>query len=155
MAINLDNQVLLLNEFKYAAGRFLWGLPAGHIKINENSVAGAKRELGEETGIIASNYLDKGVVNEYPTKDLHTVHVVVATGLQTSAVQKREDTETIDKLRFFSKSELHSVSRSSPAECTRLRLNRTRLIDELDSRRLSSMRPCHRRRLEVALLFYS
>src|SRR5438128_9238118 len=46
-----EARVLLVRQYRYAAGQYLWELPAGRIDKGENKLAAAKRELLEETGV--------------------------------------------------------------------------------------------------------
>src|SRR5690242_21727385 len=48
-----DSKVLLERQYRHAAGRFLYELPAGRIDTGENELRAAKRELLEETGFSA------------------------------------------------------------------------------------------------------
>jgi ADP-ribose pyrophosphatase len=48
--------VLLENQYRHAAQRYLWELPAGRIDKGEKDLAAAKRELREETGYSASSW---------------------------------------------------------------------------------------------------
>jgi ADP-ribose pyrophosphatase len=48
--------VVMERQFRQAAGRFLWELPAGKIEPNEDPLEGAKRELAEETGYQARKW---------------------------------------------------------------------------------------------------
>src|SRR5215471_3231396 len=48
--------VLLERQYRYAAKDHLWELPAGRIDPGENPLAGAKRELIEETGYRAKKW---------------------------------------------------------------------------------------------------
>src|ERR1700682_3256900 len=45
-----DGRVLLIRQYRPSVGEFLWELVAGRKEPNETSVAGARRELIEETG---------------------------------------------------------------------------------------------------------
>ena len=45
-----EPRVLLERQYRYAAQSYLWELPAGRIDPGESALAGAKRELIEETG---------------------------------------------------------------------------------------------------------
>jgi ADP-ribose pyrophosphatase len=53
-------RVLLERQYRYAAGRRMWELPAGRVDPGENHLAAAKRELLEETVYLARG-LRKGV----------------------------------------------------------------------------------------------
>lgn len=92
-------RVLLERQYRYAADRYLWELPAGHIDPGESPAAAAKRELLEETGLTAKLwkkalhfYVSPGILDE-------TMTVFLATGLTSGKAQPEED-ERI-QTRFF------------------------------------------------------
>ncbi len=90
-----QGKLVVLNEYKYAAGEILKVLPAGHKKEQENSIDAAKRELLEETGFSGDEFEDVGILRDYPTKDLHRVYVVRAKGVVKTAEAEHEETESI------------------------------------------------------------
>ncbi len=49
-------RVLLVKQYRYAAGRDIWEFSAGRIDEGENALAAAKRELIEETGYRAREW---------------------------------------------------------------------------------------------------
>jgi ADP-ribose diphosphatase len=51
-----DGRVVLVRQFRLAAGRPLWELPAGSLDRGETPLAGARRELAEETGYRSSSW---------------------------------------------------------------------------------------------------
>lgn len=51
---NLDELILIQNNYSLMKGEEKWGLPKGHREGNETYATCAKRELYEETGIITS-----------------------------------------------------------------------------------------------------
>jgi len=94
-----EQRVLLVRQYRYAAGRDLWELPAGRIDHDEAALPAAKRELLEETGYTAQNwqkalhfYSSPGFVDE-------TMTVFLARGLKRGTAQPEED-EFIRKRLF-------------------------------------------------------
>ncbi len=53
-----DPLIILERQYRHAAGQYLWELPAGKIEPNEDRLAGAKRELLEETGYTAEKWTE-------------------------------------------------------------------------------------------------
>lgn len=51
-----EPKILLERQFRYAAGEYLWELPAGSMDPGESALVGAKRELLEETGYSAKKW---------------------------------------------------------------------------------------------------
>ena len=91
--------VLLERQYRYAAGRRMWELPAGRVDPGENHLAAAKRELIEETGYTASRwqkalffYVSPGFLDESMT-------VYLASGLKKGVAQPEEDERIA--VRFF------------------------------------------------------
>lgn len=94
-----QQKVLLERQFRWAAGQYLWELPAGRIDDGETSIAGAKRELLEETGITAQRwkrlfrfYASPGFLDE-------TMDLFLATGLSKGKAKPEEDEQI--QTRFF------------------------------------------------------
>ncbi len=53
-----DPLVIMERQYRHAAGQYLWELPAGKIEPGEERLAGAKRELEEETGYAAAKWTE-------------------------------------------------------------------------------------------------
>jgi ADP-ribose pyrophosphatase len=51
-----DPWIVIERQYRHAANQFLWELPAGKLEAGEDSLAGAKRELEEETGYRANKW---------------------------------------------------------------------------------------------------
>ncbi len=56
VALDNNNQVCLLRQYRHAAGGWLWELPAGKIDSPESPQHTALRELQEEAGLIAKDW---------------------------------------------------------------------------------------------------
>ncbi len=104
VATDTDGKILVLREYKYAAGKYLLSLPAGHIKHDEQPLAAAKRELLEETGS-EGDCEELGILYDYPTKDLHKVYVIRVKNVKQKGQTSHEETESITH-EFISISQL-------------------------------------------------
>jgi ADP-ribose pyrophosphatase len=51
-----DPWIVIERQYRHAANQYLWELPAGKIDAGEEALAGAKRELAEETGYAAKKW---------------------------------------------------------------------------------------------------
>src|SRR5918992_3596193 len=76
-----DPQVLLLKQYRYAAGGFLYEIPAGRLDPGEEPVTCARRELREETGCEAERI--KHLCTFYTTPGFtdEKIHAFMAVGL--------------------------------------------------------------------------
>ena len=55
-AVTAAGEVILVRQYRLPAGRALWELPAGRREPGEDPLAGARRELEEETGLRARTW---------------------------------------------------------------------------------------------------
>ena len=61
-----DGKVIVERQFRYPLGRVITEIPAGKLdSFSENRLSAAKRELEEETGYTADEWIDMG--DYYPT----------------------------------------------------------------------------------------
>jgi len=93
-----DGRVLLIRQYRHAVGEFLWELVAGRKEPDETPVAGARRELIEETGYRAKRMRrlmrvipTPGFVNEW-------MWIFAAEGLQLGDAQPEEDEKITAKI---------------------------------------------------------
>ncbi len=86
-----EPRVLLEWQYRYAAGDYLWELPAGSIDGEESSLAAGKRELREETGYSAKSW--RKALFFYPSPGFvdETMTVFLATSLEPGEAQLEED----------------------------------------------------------------
>lgn len=92
-------RVLLEKQYRHAAQRYLYELPAGRIDKGENELNAAKRELLEETGYSARSW--KRVLRFWASPGFvaEAMSVYLARGLRPGAAQP-EDDEVIE-INFF------------------------------------------------------
>jgi 8-oxo-dGDP phosphatase len=82
VALDDDDQVTLIHQYRHPLGRRIWELPAGLIDhLGEDPVASAKRELVEEVGLAAENWSVLVDVAASPGFTDEVVRVYLATGL--------------------------------------------------------------------------
>jgi 8-oxo-dGTP pyrophosphatase MutT (NUDIX family) len=65
IAIDDAGRLLLVRQYRLAAGRFLWELPAGSLEQDEDPDAAAMRECHEELGLIPTRL--ERLLTLYPT----------------------------------------------------------------------------------------
>ena len=56
LALDQQNRVCLLRQYRHTIGTWIWELPAGVIEKGEQPIATAKRELREEAGLEADEW---------------------------------------------------------------------------------------------------
>lgn len=54
--IDDEGNVYLVGQFRYTLGEYSWEIPEGGCPLGEDLLEAAKRELKEETGLMASNW---------------------------------------------------------------------------------------------------
>ena len=94
-AQNEQGQVLVVQQYRYAADALCFELPGGVADDGETLLEAAKRELLEETGYVAETWTKVGQLFANPARQTNRAHVFLAQNLTRQAEQKLEDTEDI------------------------------------------------------------
>ena len=63
VALTEESEVYLVGQHRYAADEYSWELPTGGVEEGEEPLEGAKRELREETGLVARRWTPLGRVH--------------------------------------------------------------------------------------------
>ena len=91
VAIDENNHIIMEKQFRYALNDYLLEIPAGKLDKGEDPLACAKRELEEETGIVASEWISLGTIATSPGFCNEVIHLYVAKGLSKGEIHWDED----------------------------------------------------------------
>ena len=86
VAINDQDEICLLKQYRHAVREHIWELPAGCLEPSEPPLETAKRELEEEAGVIATEWSDLGLI--YPSAGIsnEVLHLFEAKNLSPGIV---------------------------------------------------------------------
>jgi ADP-ribose pyrophosphatase len=98
-AVDADGRVVLIRQYRYAAGGYIWELPAGILNdADEAPAACAERELREETGLSAREWHPLGSIMTTPGFTDERIHLFLAQGLEEGS-HARDHDEVIAEVR--------------------------------------------------------
>jgi ADP-ribose pyrophosphatase len=86
-----DPQLLLLRQYRYAAGGYIYEVPAGRLDGDESPAECAVRELKEETGCTAEKMEPLFTMFTTPGFTDEKIHVFMATGLSHGESAREAD----------------------------------------------------------------
>jgi ADP-ribose pyrophosphatase len=99
-----DPWIVMERQYRHAANQYLWELPAGKLEPGEEPLAGAKRELAEETGYAAKKWSPLVEYFASPGFLGESMKVFLAEGLEAGDAHPEEDEQI--ELRLVRLSEL-------------------------------------------------
>lgn len=92
VAINESHQIVLVGQWRYVHNKFSWEIPTGGSEAGESILSAAKRELLEETGLEAEDWMPLGVIDNSNGVTTDVGHLFLATTL-TQKESHPDDTE--------------------------------------------------------------
>jgi ADP-ribose pyrophosphatase len=93
LALDTDNTVTLVRQYRYPIDQLLLELPAGKLDhgAEEDRLLGAQRELSEETGLEAAEWTYLGCILASPGFCDEALHMYLARDLRRAAQHPDED----------------------------------------------------------------
>jgi len=86
-----DPRIILIRQYRYAAGDYLFEIPAGRLDAGEAPDACARRELREETGYSAAQLTPMTTFYTTPGFTDERIHLFAATGLLAGTAELESD----------------------------------------------------------------
>ena len=99
VAVDSDQNLLLVRQYRFAVGQELLELPAGLIEDGDAPVATAQRELREETGFSAGELTELGHFYAAPGGMTECLYAFLGTGLTHDPLDADDD-ERIELVRM-------------------------------------------------------
>ncbi len=93
VAIDTQQRVCMLRQYRHAAGGWLWELPAGKRDQGEAPLSTARRELEEEAGVRAAAWHALGSIHTTPGFCDEVIHLFLARDL--TAVPTRHEAHEV------------------------------------------------------------
>lgn len=91
VAIDADDRVCLLRQYRHAANGFIYELPAGKLEPDEPPEVTVRRELAEEAAVQAAQWEPLGAYLSSPGVFTEIIHLYMATGLTRAEAAPEAD----------------------------------------------------------------
>lgn len=95
-----NGDIVLIRQYRYNAGGYIYEIPAGTLGTNELPLACAKRELIEETGYSAKTWKKLLSIRTTPGFSDELIHIYLATDLHLR--QTAHEADEVIKVQIFS-----------------------------------------------------
>ncbi len=95
LVLDEGDHVLLVGQHRYALDDYSWEIPEGGVPVGETPLEGARRELLEETGVVAADWRELARVHLSNSVSDELAVLFLATGL-TQGTATPEGTEALE-----------------------------------------------------------
>lgn len=99
LPIDSEGNVYLVKQFRYGAGEYTIESPGGAIDSDADPLIAAKRELKEEIGIEAIEWIDLGSVRPLTASIDHKEYLFIARGFDPKKVLEKNEEEGIELIK--------------------------------------------------------
>jgi ADP-ribose pyrophosphatase len=99
VAVDMDNNILLVSQYRDAVGKELLEIPAGGVDPGEGVENAVKREMQEETGYLPQKLVKLGGYYLAPGYSTEYLHLYLAEATWFPAACTAEDTEGINVVK--------------------------------------------------------
>jgi len=106
-----NQRVALVRQFRTAAEQFLLEIPAGTLEPGEEPLACARRELLEETGLVARRWTHLQTFYTAPGFCTEKMWLYLAQDAQPAPQSRPADDEQIE-ISFYTRAQVHEMMRS-------------------------------------------
>lgn len=90
LALDEEERVCLIRQYRHAANGWLWELPAGKLGPGEDPRVAVQRELREEAGLRAKEWKSLGLMVSSPGVFTEIIHLFLARQLSTGKPDPEE-----------------------------------------------------------------
>jgi ADP-ribose pyrophosphatase len=98
VALTRNGDVVLVKQYRHGICQALVEFPGGVVDDDEDPMAGARRELLEETGYTSSNIIEIGKIYPNPALQTNTLHCFLALDAEKISRQNLDAGEDIEVL---------------------------------------------------------
>src|SRR5258705_10930315 len=96
LALTKDHEAVLVKQYRHGVQEVLWEIPGGVVEDGEDPLEGVKRELLEETGYTASEFIQVGALYPNPAFQTNTMYCYLALNAEKVTGQSLDDGEDIE-----------------------------------------------------------
>ena len=96
VALTKNNEVVLVKQYRHGVREAMLEIPGGVVEDGEDPMDGIKRELLEETGYIASEFIQIGKLYPNPAIQTNSMYYFLALNAEKNEGQSLDDGEDIE-----------------------------------------------------------
>jgi len=96
VALTKSNEVVLIKQYRHGVREVMWEIPGGVVNDDEDPTEGVKRELLEETGYTAKEFIQMGKLYPNPAIQTNLMYYFLALGAEKVSEQELDDGEDIE-----------------------------------------------------------